>query len=82
MTPLGQFSVSGNTMFTVAGRRSSFLQELIDEGVVVPCDDNGRAIKQSVAAEPKSDRATAGSATAQAPAEAKGLPAQVVKLVS
>ncbi|WP_413817176.1 topoisomerase DNA-binding C4 zinc finger domain-containing protein [Pseudomonas viridiflava] len=59
-------------MFTVAGRRSSFLQELIDEGVVALCDDNGRAITQPASAELKSDRASAGAATAQAPAKAKG----------
>lgn len=59
-------------MFTVAGRRSSFLQELIDEGVVAPCDNNGRAITQPASAELKSDRVSAGAATAQAPAKAKG----------
>ncbi|EED43393.1 superfamily I DNA or RNA helicase [Enterocytozoon bieneusi H348] len=55
-------------MFTVAGRRSSFLQELIDEGVVAPTDDNGQAIK----AERKPDKTVPGSAPAQAPAKAKG----------
>lgn len=55
-------------LFTVAGRRSSFLQELIDEGVVALCDNNGQAIK----AERKPDKAAAGSSPAQAPSKAKG----------
>ena len=59
-------------MFTVAGRHSSFLQELIDEGVVAPCDNNGRAITQPASAELKSDRPSAVAAAAQAPDKAMG----------
>lgn len=55
-------------MFTVAGRRSSFLQELIDEGVVAPTDDNGQAIK----AERKPDKTLPVPAPARPPAKAKG----------
>lgn len=49
-------------MFTVAGRRSSFLQELIEEGAVSPCDANGQAITEPTLIESEPHAAASGAA--------------------
>lgn len=59
-------------MFTVAGRRSSFLQELIDEGVVSPCDAKGEAIAKPVPTERKPRRPETGGGTAQTAGKPEG----------